>query len=210
MAMRDRKGKLITFEGSEGCGKSTQAQLLVDFLKSRGMPAQLLREPGGVVISEKVRGILLDKANSEMNRECETLLYMAARAQLVEEVVAPMLKLGTVLVCDRFLDSTLAYQGYGCGVDIDTIKVIGAFATGGVSPDLTFLLDLPVEEGLRRRGGELDRIELRSLDYHQRVRQGYLEIARLEPERVVVVDGRQPKEDIFVTVTQKVEQLFKP
>ena len=125
------KGKFITFEGSEGCGKSTQSRSLVDHLAEKGLPVKLIREPGGVVISEKVREILLDKKNTQMNKECETLLYMAARAQLVEEILVPELTAGTVLVCDRFLDSTVAYQGYGCGVSVETIKAMGLFAING-------------------------------------------------------------------------------
>ena len=202
------KGKFITFEGAEGCGKSTQSKLLVEYLQKKGFAAKLFREPGGVAISEKVRAILLDKANTAMNKECETLLYMAARAQLVEEVVVPELEKGTVLICDRFLDSTLAYQGYGCGVDIKTIVAIGEFATKGIRPNLTFFLDLDIEEGLRRRGGERDRIELRSLEYHNRVRKGYLDIAKKEPGRVMVIDGRKAKEEIFAIIKQKVDALL--
>jgi dTMP kinase len=202
------QGKFITFEGSEGCGKSTQSKLLLEHLKSKGLPAKLIREPGGVAISEKVRAILLDKSNTAMNKECETLLYMASRAQLVEEVIIPELTKGTILLCDRFLDSTLAYQGYGCGVDIKTIRAIGLFATKGVEPDLTFFLDLDTEEGLRRHGRERDRIEMRSMEYHNQVRQGYLEIAKREPGRVIVIDGSQPKEAIFEIVRSKVEELL--
>ncbi len=203
------KGKFITFEGSEGCGKSTQSKFLVDHLTAQGFPVKLLREPGGVVISEKVREILLDRKNTQMNKECETLLYMAARAQLVEEVLIPELSQGTILVCDRFLDSTVAYQGYGCGVSVDTIKAMGLFATKGIVPDLTFFLDLPTEEGLRRRGTERDRIELRSMEYHERVRAGYHQIAQSEPERVVVIDGRRSKEENFMTIRTHVEKLLK-
>ncbi len=203
------KGKFITFEGSEGCGKSTQSKFLVDHLTAKGFPVKLVREPGGVVISEKVREILLDKKNMRMNNECETLLYMAARAQLVEEVVMPELGRGTVLVCDRFLDSTVAYQGYGCGVSVEAIKAMGLFATKGVVPDLTFFLDLPTEEGLRRRGTERDRIELRSMEYHERVRAGYHQIARSEPERVIVIDGRKSKEENFTAIRARVEKLLK-
>jgi dTMP kinase len=206
--MRKYQGKFITFEGSEGCGKSTQSKLLLEHLKAQGLSAKLIREPGGVAISEKVRAILLDKGNTAMNRECETLLYMASRAQLVEEVIIPELTLGTVLLCDRFLDSTLAYQGYGCGVDIQTIKTIGLFATKGIEPDLSFLLDLDTEEGLRRHGRERDRIEMRSMEYHNKVRQGYLMIAREEPDRIVVIDGSLPKEKIFETVRSRVEELL--
>jgi dTMP kinase len=201
-------GKFITFEGSEGCGKSTQSKMLLDYLQKKKLPAKLFREPGGVVISEKIRSLLLDKANTAMNKECETLLYMAARAQLVEEVVIPELRKGTILVCDRFLDSTIAYQGYGCGVDVQEISAIGKFATKGIEPDLTFFLDLDTEEGLRRRGSERDRIELRSIEYHNRVRSGYREIARNAPERVIMLDGARSKEEIFQIVNESVEKLL--
>lgn len=203
------KGKFITFEGSEGCGKSTQSRFLVDHLKAEGFPVKLVREPGGVVISEKVREILLDKKNTQMNKECETLLYMAARAQLVEEVLIPELQQGTIVVCDRFLDSTVAYQGYGCGVAVETIRAMGLFATKGIEPDLTFFLDLPTEEGLRRRGTERDRIELRSVEYHERVRAGYHAIAQGAPQRVVVIDGRRSKEENFAAIRARVESMLK-
>ncbi|MBF0569308.1 MAG: dTMP kinase [Candidatus Omnitrophica bacterium] len=203
------QGKFITFEGSEGCGKSTQSRLLLEHLQKKGLPVKLMREPGGVAISEKIRAILLDKANTAMNKECETLLYMAARAQVVEEAILPELEKGTILLCDRFLDSTVAYQGYGSGVDIETIRAVGKFATKGVQPDLTLFLDLDTEEGLRRRGGERDRIELRSLEYHNQVRQGYREIARKEPKRVVVIDGTKSIEEIFGIIGKRVEELLK-
>lgn len=202
------RGKFITFEGAEGCGKSTHAALLSAHLAGQGAAVRLIREPGGVVISEKVRALLLDKKNVAMNKECETLLYMAARAQLVEEVIIPELNKGTILICDRFLDSTLAYQGYGCGVSVDIIKSVGLFATKGIRPDLTFFLDLDAEEGLQRRGTERDRIELRSRDYHARVRAGYHEIARAEPERVVVIDGRRPREENTATICARVDEIL--
>ncbi|MBF0619786.1 MAG: dTMP kinase [Candidatus Omnitrophica bacterium] len=203
------KGVFITFEGSEGCGKSTQSRKLLEYLTAKGVASKLIREPGGVAISEKVRALLLDKSHTAMNKECETLLYMAARAQLVEEVVIPELEKGTVLICDRFLDSTVAYQGYGCGVDIATIKSIGLFATKGIQPDMTFFLDLDTEEGLRRRGGERDRIELRSVAYHHQVRVGYLDIAKKEPGRVLVIDGRKPIEENFNTIREAVERKLR-
>ena len=203
------KGKFITFEGSEGCGKSTQSRLLLDYLNNAdGLSAKLIREPGGVVISEKIRALLLDKANIAMNKECETLLYMAARAQLVEEVIIPELERGTILLCDRFLDSTMAYQGYGCGVSVDSIRSMGLFAARGIEPDLTIFLDIDVEEGLRRRGAERDRIELRSLDYHNRVRQGYLAIAQQNQSRVLVIDGSYSRDIIFAQIRVRVEQLL--
>jgi dTMP kinase len=207
--MKRARGLFITFEGSEGCGKSTQSKALFDLLTAQGHAVLLIREPGGVAISEKVRQILLDKNNVRMNRECETLLYMAARAQLVEEVILPELEKGTVLLCDRFLDSTVAYQGYGCGVDAATIKAIGLFATKGIQPDLTFFLDLDAQEGLRRRGAERDRIELRPVEYHERVRAGYHAIAAAEPGRVMVIDGRRSKEENFAAIRDITQKLLE-
>ena len=190
------KGKFITFEGSEGCGKSTQSRLLYQYLKRRGYAVIYLREPGGTRISEKIRKVLLDPQN-HIAPICETLLYMASRAQVVDEIIKPALSRGQIVICDRFLDSTLAYQGYGLGIDIDFIKRMGNFVTCGINPDLTIFLDLPVKKGLRYRKSRLDRIEKRSLPYHFRVRKGYLKLAVLEPERIkiVIVDKKK-------TVTQ--------
>ncbi|MBF0387612.1 MAG: dTMP kinase [Candidatus Omnitrophica bacterium] len=202
------RGKFITFEGSEGCGKSTQSKMLLERLQAAGRKVRLIREPGGVAISEKVRAILLDKANTAMNKECETLLYMAARAQLVEEVIIPELEKGTILLCDRFLDSTVAYQGYGCGVPVEAIRSIGLFAAKGLQPDLTLFLDLDVTEGLRRRGAQLDRIEMRSMEYHNKVRNGYLSMARQEPGRIMVIDGALSRDAIFDLVLARVEKTL--
>ncbi len=202
------KGKFITFEGSEGSGKSTQAALVLEYLKEKKVPVTLLREPGGVKISEAVRSILLDTANKDMGDECETLLYMAARAQMVKEVLVPALGSGTVVLCDRFLDSTIAYQGYGNGVDVKLIKELGRFATRGIVPDRTFLFDIETTKGLARTKVAKDRIELRSLDYHNHVRQGYLELARLEPERIKVITVDGSKEDIFKRVKPFVDRLL--
>lgn len=190
------KGFLITFEGSEGCGKSTQAKLLCDFLQRQKKDVLHIREPGGIKISEKIRDILLDDKNKEMVQSCEVLLYMAARAQLVHEKMIPALRQGTIIVCDRFLDSTVAYQGYGCGVDTRFIQQIGRYVTQGIAPDMTFLLDLPTHKGLSRIQKPKDRIEQRSLKYHNRVRQGYLTIARRDPKRVKVIAAHQTREAI--------------
>lgn len=187
------KGKFITFEGSEGCGKSTQSKMLADYLRKKGRRVAYLREPGGVKISEKIRNILLDAGNSGMSPECEMLLYMAARAQLVSDIIKPALLKGKIVVCDRFLDSTLAYQGYGLGMDINLIKQVGRVATQGINPDLTIFLDLPVKKGLKHRESKEDRIEQRSLQYHSRVRNGYLKLARIEPSRIKVVKVRENK-----------------
>ena len=181
------KGKFITFEGSEGCGKSTQSRLLYEYLKKNNLKAIYLREPGGTEVGEKIRNILLDNGNTAISSECEMLLYMAARAQLVSEVIKPMLKKGIIVVCDRFLDSTIAYQGYGLGIDIGLIKYIGKLATENIQPNLTIFLDLPLKDGLRHRKLREDRIEKRSLSYHNRVRNGYLALAARYPHRIKIV-----------------------
>ncbi|MBP7216380.1 MAG: dTMP kinase [Candidatus Omnitrophica bacterium] len=187
------KGVFITFEGSEGCGKSTQSKLLADFLTRKGLKVLHLREPGGVKISEKIRAILLDCKNVAMSQECEMLLYMAARAQVVKEIIKPALKKGMIVICDRFLDSTIAYQGYGLGIDTGLIKRIGMFATQGIAPDLTILLDLPVRKGLLHRQYCEDRIEQRSLAYHRKVRRGYQALAATHARRIKVVKVQRDK-----------------
>jgi len=187
------KGKFITFEGSEGCGKSTQSRLLYAYLKAKGKAVIYLREPGATEISEKIRDILLDAGNQGIVPEAEMLLYMAARAQIVSEVILPALKKGKIVICDRFLDSTLAYQGYGLGMDIGLIRKVGEFTTRRICPDLTLFLDLAVKRGLKHRKDCLDRIEMRSVNYHLRVRRGYLKLARQEPARIKVVKVEKDK-----------------
>ncbi|MBM3250022.1 MAG: dTMP kinase [Candidatus Omnitrophica bacterium] len=194
------RGKFITFEGPEGCGKSTQSKLLYQYLKRKGLKAIYLREPGGTQVSEKIRKILLDPKNHIASR-AEMLLYMAARAQIVDGVIRPALNRGINVICDRFMDSTLAYQGYGLGIDITFIRSVGFFATGGLNPDLTILLDVPVKQGLKHRHLKRDRIEKRSLSYHNRVRRGYLKLARIEPRRLKVVE--------FVQGIEKVQQRIR-
>jgi len=203
------KGKFITFEGSEGSGKSTQIRMLAAYLESKGKKVLVLREPGGVRISEDIRDILLDIKNKNMTDICETLLYMAARAQIVEEVIAPALRRGTIVLCDRFLDSTVAYQGYGNGVDVKFIKEMGRLVTQRITPDITFLFDLSVKEGLSRRGKIRDRIEHRSLIYHNRVRQGYLKIARAEPRRIKIIKADRDREVIQKDVCAHLKRLLK-
>ncbi|MBC8436397.1 MAG: dTMP kinase [Candidatus Omnitrophica bacterium] len=192
------RSKFITFEGSEGCGKSTQSRLLYEYLKKQGRRVIYLREPGATKISEKIRKILLDAKNDSMSAECEMLLYMAARAQIIKEIIEPALKNRKIVICDRFLDSTLAYQGYGLGMEINLIKDIGNFVTRRIKPDLTILLDLPVKKGLHYRRLAKDRIEKRSLEFHARVRQGYLKLAQDEPARIKIVKVAREK-----SVTQK-------
>lgn len=187
------KGKFITFEGSEGCGKSTQSNLLYQYLKRKGFKVVYLREPGGTKISEKIRKILLDSDNHSLTPISEVLLYMASRMQTVSEIIKPALSAGKVVICDRFLDSTLAYQGYGLGMDIKWIKALGKTVTYGIKPDLTILLDLAIKQGLKHRQASKDRIERRPLTYHLRVRKGYLELARLEPKRIKIIKVAQDK-----------------
>ncbi len=189
------KGKFITFEGSEGCGKSTQSQLLCEYLKAKGFDVIHLREPGGTAISEKIRGILLNPENDSITPVTEMLLYMAARAQIVSEVILPALKKGKIVICDRFLDSTIAYQGFGLGMEIKVIEFIGKFATSAICPDLTIFLDLAVKKGLKHRQFTKDRIEKRPFSYHLRVRKGYLKLAECYPRRIKVVKVASDKNE---------------
>ena len=199
------KGKFITFEGSEGCGKSTQSKLLYQYLKDKGFDVVILREPGGVTVSEKIRALLLDVKNESISPVCEMLLYMAARAQVVDELIKPELLKGKIVICDRFLDSTIAYQGFGLGLEIKAIKFIGRVAASGIKPDLTIFLDLPVDKGLRFRRHSLDRIEKRPLSYHKEVRSGYLKLAALEPNRI-----KKVKVESNLNLTQsKIRELVK-
>ncbi len=187
MAEKDlKKGLLITFEGSEGSGKSTHVRLLCGELRRKGFAVLRFREPGGTVIGEKIRAILLDPGNKDMGAVCEMLLYQAARAQVVGEKILAALKEKKIVVLDRFLDATICYQGYGAKLDIETIKQIGRLATCGIRPDLTILLDIGAEEGLRR-SGRRDRIEKKPLEFHRRVRKGYLKLARENPRRIKIV-----------------------
>lgn len=186
------KTKFITFEGSEGCGKSTQSRMLFEYLKSEGKKVIYLREPGGVKVSEAIRQLLLNPKN-KISSIAETLLYMAARACVVDEVIKPALAAGKIVVCDRFMDSTIAYQGYGLGIDIKLIKTIGGFATQGIVPSLTIFLDLPVKSGLKHRHNCKDRIEQRSINYHEKVRKGYLAIAKSQPKRIKIVKVEKNK-----------------
>jgi dTMP kinase len=202
------KGKFITFEGSEGCGKSTQSKLLYRYLKRRGLGVVYLREPGGNKISEKIRKILLDSQNNSITPTTETLLYMAARAQVVDEIIAPALKKGKIIICDRFMDSTIAYQGYGLGIEIKLIKCVGEFATSGIKPDLTIFMKLPLEDGLRHRRNSQDRIEMRSLNYHQRVLNGYLKLAQSEPKRIKIVKVEDDKNKTQSAIRKLVDNFL--
>ena len=183
------KGSLITLEGGEGCGKSTQIKLLFNELKKSGLKVFLTREPGGTKAGDEIRNVLLDAKMGHLSGSCETLLYMAARAVLVDEVIAPKLRQGFIVLCDRWLDATVAYQGYGEGVDLKWIRAVGKAVTQDVRPKLTIVLDLPVSVGLGRAMSHkaADRMELKKISFHEKVRRGYLAIARRDPRRVRVL-----------------------
>jgi dTMP kinase len=194
-----RAGVFITFEGVEGCGKSTQARLFAQRLSGIGAPVRALREPGGTQVGEAIRSILLDPANAGLDARAELLLYEASRAQLVAEVIEPALAAGEVVICDRFYDSTTAYQGYARGIPLGEIEQLNGAATGGLAPDLTIVVDVDPALGLERacRGRDgADRLEAEELAFHERVRDGFLAVARVEPERVVVVSGDGTLEEV--------------
>lgn len=187
--------KFITFEGIEGCGKSTQSKLVADFLIQKGLDVVYTREPGGTPIGEEMRRILLDPENSDMVDMCELLLYMASRAQLVNEIIKPSLEQDKIVICDRFLDASICYQGYGNGIDIQIINQIGNFATDGLIPGLTIFLDSDVNRCIKTVYNP-DRMERKSLEYHQKVRKGYLELTKTFPARIKTV---KVKDDIEST-----------
>jgi dTMP kinase len=183
----------ITLEGPEGSGKTFQLPKLADYLRHQGYDVLTTREPGGTSISEQIRTVLHNLENREMNPRTEILLFQASRAQLVEQVIRPHLDKGGVVLSDRYADSTLAYQGFGHKIDIEPLRVLVNFATGGLKPDLTLLLDVDVEVGLRRKElkGEWNRLDAYNLEFHQRVRRGYLSLVQAEPERWVIIDASQ-------------------
>ena len=204
-----REGYFISFEGGDGSGKSTQIQILREFLEERGYDVILTREPGGTPISEKIRSIILDKANSEMDDMTEALLYAAARAQLVSQIIRPALEEGKVVICDRFVDSSMAYQAYARGLG-DSVKTINAFAVGDCMPDLTILLKVNTQVGSSRIGNrERDRIELASSDFHKKVYEGYLQLEKLYPERIVGIDAADTIENISGIISERIAGLLE-
>ena len=200
----------ITLEGGEGAGKSLQQEALARRVQARGRSVVCTREPGGTPLGERLREVLLDLGERSVTLDAlsETLLFMAARAELVASVIAPALERGAVVLCDRFADSTRAYQGFGRGLDLDAIDQLTAVATGGLRPDLTVLLDLPPAEGLSRASGTADRFGREDEAFHERVRDGYLTLAAREPERWLVVDATQTPEAVLDAIWQRVEPLL--
>jgi len=200
----------ITFEGPDGSGKTTQARMLAEYLQSRGLPVLHTREPGGTPISEQIREVILSTRNQSIRDETEALLYSAARAQIVADLIRPALAAGKIVVCDRYADSTMAYQGYGLGLDLDALRVITRFATGGLVPDLTFYVDVPAEVGLaRRQRGETNRLDQKDLAYHARVREGFLKMAKEEPRRWTVIDGTRSVDDVQREIRLRLEHKLE-
>ena len=198
----------VTFEGPEGGGKTTQAARLAEHLSAQGLDVLLSREPGGTAIGEQIRRVLFSLENNEMQPQTEFLLFSASRAQLVRDVIRPHLSAGGLVISDRFYDSSLAYQGYGHRLDLDALRATTAFATSGLIPDLTLLLDLSVEEGLRRRqeSGNWNRLDAYDLEFHHRVRNGYLEMVRANPERWVTIDADRPFDIVQAEIRRVVEE----
>ena len=208
----------ITFEGVEGSGKTTQIRRLKRYLTQKGIPCKVTREPGGCPIGEKVRKILLDPDHREMVPLSELLLYEASRAQHVKEVIEPLLERGVTVLCDRFSDATIAYQGFGRKLDLGLIQRFNRLSTQRIKPDITFLLDCPSEMGLKRaiqrnqtlKKEKEERFEREKIQFHHRVRRGYLSIAKQEPHRVKVIDTRQGEEKTFEKIRQIVDDLLVP
>lgn len=199
-----KKGLFVSFEGVEGCGKSTQVDRLLGGLVGLRVPAVAVREPGSTPIGQQIRSILLDPVHTEMVPEAELLLYEASRAQLVRTVIGPGLSKGYAVLSDRYTDSTVAYQCFGRGIDRATVDSVNSAATGGLMPDLTVLLDVPVDVGMARVHGELDRIERESIEFHERVRQGFLALAAEEPERFLLLDGTDTESELAAQVLERV------
>ena len=193
------QGLFITFEGPDGCGKTTQMKLLAEYLEKNGKEVVLTREPGGKGLGEKVREILLNY-NGEVSDRCESFLFLADRAQNIDIIVNPAVKQGKIVLCDRHIDSTVAYQGYGRRLDIERINMLNNLATNGKKPDLTFVFDIDVETSMQRVGKEKDRMESAGIEFHNRVRQGYLELAKQEPKRIKVIDATKSIEEIHKEV----------
>lgn len=210
-----KKGLFITIEGPDGAGKSTQIEYIKNYLKEKNLQAIFTREPGGTNISEKIREIILDKNNTEMSYMTEALLYAASRAQLVEEVIVPALKEGTIVICDRFVDSSIAYQGFGRELG-KCIEQINSFAIAGNMPDLTLLLTVDSEKGIGRieacsdsKRGEKDRLERENMTFHQRVLEGYIALKDMYPERIRAIDASQSIEAVSRDIKVQLDNLFR-
>jgi dTMP kinase len=201
-------GLFITFEGGEGCGKSTQSRLLLKKLEQQNIPAVLTHEPGGTALGNELRRTLKRQRDSSISPQAELFLLAASRAQLVAELIRPALEEGKVVLCDRFTHSTMVYQGYGRGLDFTAIKLVNNMATRNLNPDLIILLDISPEQGLARKQSLKDRFELEDLSFHRRVREGYLKMAAAEPDRWLVIDASLPKGKIAEIIWDRVSRLL--
>lgn len=201
------QGLFITFEGPDGCGKTTQMKLLAEYFEKKGKEVVLTREPGGKGLGEKVREILLNY-DGKVSDRCESFLFLADRAQNIDIIVNPAVKEGKIVLCDRHIDSTVAYQGYGRGLNIDRINMLNNLATNGKKPDLTLVFDVDVETSMKRVGKEKDRMESAGIDFHNRVRKGYLELAKQEPKRIKVLDATKSIEEIHKDVINILAEVF--
>ena len=203
-------GFFITFEGIDFCGKTTQAKKLASYLREKGYDVVLIREPGGERISEKIRKILLSEKNAEITSMTELLLYIASRAQLTQRVILPSLKEKKIVICDRYSDSSLAYQGYGRGLNISWVEFLNKISTSGLAPHLTILVDVPVNMGLKRKSKKSkDRIETEKKNFYQKVRKGYLESAKKRKKRYVVIDGRKGIEQTWQKVKSAIDLFLR-
>ena len=203
------KGLFITFEGLDGSGKTTQIALLADYLKRKGRQVITTIEPGGTNLGDRIRQILLDKNNAGMSNKAETFLFEASRAELVSKVIAPALGSGKIIICDRFFDSTIAYQGIARGLGVEKVMELSLWATDGIVPDLTFLLSVDVEGGEKRLSGSSknrDRIESEEEKFKQRIFDGYIELARKYSDRIVLIDAKQEIKTIFSQIRERVDR----
>lgn len=202
-----KKGLFITLEGADGCGKTTQLNLLKEYLTSRGYEIVVTREPGGKGLGEKLREILLNY-DGEVSDRCEAFLYLADRAQNIDTIIKPAINSGKIVLCDRHTDSSVAYQGYGREQNIDNINMLNELAVNGVHPDLTIVFDIDTETSMARVGAEKDRLESAGIEFHKRVRNGYLEIAKKNPQRIKVIDASQTIEDVQRDVIKIIEGVL--
>ncbi len=202
-----KKGLFITLEGADGCGKTTQLNLLKEYLTSKGYEIVVTREPGGKGLGEKLREILLNY-DGEVSDRCEAFLYLADRAQNIDTIIKPAINSGKIVLCDRHTDSSVAYQGYGREQNIDNINMLNELAVNGVHPDLTIVFDIDTETSMARVGAEKDRLESAGIEFHKRVRNGYLEIAKKNPQRIKVVDASQTIEDVQRDVIKIIEGVL--
>jgi dTMP kinase len=210
--MVEGRGLFITFEGIDGSGKTTQIRKLRQMLEAANIPFEVIREPGGTMIGEKIRSILLDKEHTNMSPEAELLLYEAARAQIVSERILPALASGRTVICDRFYDSTVAYQGYARGLSLEAVDLVNRIATGGLEPDLTFLMDMSVQEAASRlegRKNDSDRLESEGLSFMEKVRDGYLALSK-KNTRMILLNAAAPIDEVWQQIEKKVgEVLYK-